>query len=87
MESERQAVKRTQRETISCFSCDSDSEATFICNLCEKVSFCSECKANEKFRGHLASDHYDAFIDCNGQLKSSSVGPEEEKLNSEMIAD
>ena len=68
MKSNRLAKKR---KTISCFSCD--SEGIFTCKLCEKVSFCAECKANEKFRGHLASDHYDVFIDSNGQLVSGAT--------------
>jgi len=47
-----------------CLSCD--KEAKFTCKLCEKVSFCPQCKANEKFRGHLASDHTTAYVDSNG---------------------
>ena len=41
------------------------------------------------FKGHLASDHTDIFIDSNGQIVSVPayrVQQEDEKLNSEIIA-
>ena len=46
-------------------------EARFTCKLCEKVSFCPQCKAEKMFKGHLANDHTDAYVDSNGQLVSA----------------
>jgi len=51
-----------------CLTCD--KEARFTCKLCEKVSFCPQCKDEKMFKGHLASDHTDIFIDSNGQIVS-----------------